>query len=219
MPEYTNSEVANIARKQKAVIWLTLIFVVSLGYFSVATIQWVFELARIVADNKQIQEWERTGRLNEAATKPSSEDTTAKRRSRDTLAKAVPELWVDWRLAGSFFLVLLSVTLPILPYKSVAAVAIVNLFFVYQLARALKLSFPWLWTAAMIVPFMGLLAFFFSALMGFQHFEVEMIVPLMSSFVLLWLNSKATCVIRNKGVAVGLMGAKRRDLKKLALSD
>lgn len=185
MPEYTKPEVGKIARKQKAVIWLTLIFTISLVYFSVATIQWVAEWARDVSSNKHIQEWVRIQILKEAVGKPNSKDAFAKFRPNEAFPKPS---------SGRLFLLILSAWLPHLPYKPVAAVAIINLVFVYQLARALKLSWPWLWTVSMCVPFTSLV-------------------------VLLCLDRKATNVLRSKGIAVGLMGAKRAELKNLALSD
>lgn len=69
--------------------------------------------------------------------------------------------------------------------------AIVNLVFVYQLAKALKLGAAWLWCASQIIPIVSLIA-------------------------LLVLNSKATAAIRSKGVAVGLMGANKSELARLS---
>jgi hypothetical protein len=175
MPEYTKHDVVRIAGKQKAVIWLTLIFAASLVYFSVATVRWTLETARDVVDNKQIQEWVRIHKLNEWEAKPGFIDPVAK-----------PG---DSRL----FMTFLVVSLPHLPYIPLAGVAIIYLVFVYQLATALKLR-AWLWCISMIIPFVGLL-------------------------VLPWLNGKAVSALRSQGIAVGLLGAKKADLKKFAASD
>ena len=71
-------------------------------------------------------------------------------------------------------------------------VAIVNLVFVYQLAKALKLGGAWAWCVAQII-------------------------PLVSLITLLVLNSKATAAIRSKGVTVGLLGARKSELAKLGV--
>jgi len=217
MPEYTNPEVAKIARKQKAVIWLTLIFAISLG-FSVATIRHAVDVANSLASNKQIQEWVRIQRLNEPVAKPGSGEVRP--RAKESFTKP---------RHGPFFLVRLSAWLPHLLYKPVAAVAIMNLVFLYQLARALKSRYTQLWVVLMLVPFVGLLV------MPWPSFEatcvllsypwlwilrsVLILVPIVSLLLLLWLNRKATYVLRSKGIAVGLMGAKRAELEKLVLSD
>lgn len=179
MPEYAKLEVAKVARKQKAVIWLTLIFAISLGYFSVATIQRAAEVARNVISNKQIQEWVRVGRSKETVANPNSEDAVAK---------------PGYGLLFEIFPMFLLTSRPYLPYKTLAAATIIHLVCVYQLVRALKFSPTSLWSVSMLVPFLNLL-------------------------VLLWLNHKATYALRSKGVAVGLMGAKKAELEKLALSD
>jgi hypothetical protein len=70
-------------------------------------------------------------------------------------------------------------------------IALVQIVFVYQLAQSLKLSAPWLWC-------------------------VGMTIPLVSLILLLHLNGKATTAIRGKGVTVGLMGANKAQLEKLA---
>lgn len=71
-------------------------------------------------------------------------------------------------------------------------IAVINLVFVYQLAKSLKLT-AWAWC-------------------------IGMIVPLVSLILLVTLNSRATMVIRGKGVSVGLMGADKAQLEKLSVT-
>ncbi len=71
-------------------------------------------------------------------------------------------------------------------------IAIVQIVFVYQLANALKLT-AWVWC-------------------------IGMIIPLVSLLLLLVLNGKATTAIKSKGVTVGLMGANKVQLDKLAVT-
>jgi hypothetical protein len=90
------------------------------------------------------------------------------------------------------WLILASLAVVVFPPAWIV-IAVVNLVFVYQLSKALKLSAPWVWC-------------------------VGMIIPLVSLILLLRLNSKATAAIRGRGVTVGLMGASKAQIEKLALS-
>jgi len=49
-------------------------------------------------------------------------------------------------------------------------------------------------------------------------FFVCMLIPFVNIILLLNLNAKATAVIRSKGIKVGLMGANKAQLVKLAAS-
>jgi len=69
-------------------------------------------------------------------------------------------------------------------------VGIIGIVFVYQLAKALKLSTAWLW-----------------ALLQF--------IPIVSLYCLIKLNQRATAVLRQKGVRVGIMGGDSAQLAKL----
>jgi hypothetical protein len=137
MQEYTKPDVVRIARKQKAVICLTLLFAAALVYFSVAAVRWTLETARNVVENKQIQEWVRIQKLNEWEAKPGFKDPVAKPGD------------------GRLFMTFLVVSLPHLPYIPLAGVAIIYLVFVYLLAKALKLR-AWLWTVFMFLPLVNL---------------------------------------------------------------
>jgi hypothetical protein len=70
---------------------------------------------------------------------------------------------------------------------------VVQIVFVYQLAKSLKLGDAWAWC-------------------------IGMIIPVVSLILLLVLNGKATAAIRGKGVKVGLMGADKAQLEKLAVT-
>jgi len=72
-------------------------------------------------------------------------------------------------------------------------IAVVQILFVFQLVKALKLSAAWVWC-------------------------IGMIIPLVSLLLLLVLNGKATTAIKGKGVRVGLMGADKAQLEKLAVT-
>jgi hypothetical protein len=66
-----------------------------------------------------------------------------------------------------------------------------KIMFVYSLAGELKLNDSWAWFVCMLI-------------------------PLVNIILLLKLNAKATAIIRSKGVKVGLMGANKVQLVKLA---
>ena len=71
-------------------------------------------------------------------------------------------------------------------------VAIVCIVFVYQLAAAEKSSVAWLWALLQLMPFVSLIC-------------------------LLILNQKATKILKEKNIKVGLMGANNKDLEKLII--
>jgi hypothetical protein len=87
------------------------------------------------------------------------------------------------------WLVLASLACWLIPY-SFLIVAILNLVMVHRLASAMKLSAPLAWALAMIIPLVGIL-------------------------VLLRLSAKATALLKQHGVGVGLMGAHKADLDRL----
>lgn len=87
------------------------------------------------------------------------------------------------------WLIVASVACALFP-PAFIVVAIVNLVFVYQLAKALRLGLAWLWCASQIIPIVSLVA-------------------------LLVLNGKATGAIRSKGITVGFMGANKEQVSAL----
>lgn len=87
------------------------------------------------------------------------------------------------------WLILASIGAFFIPF-AIFVVAIIGVVFVYQLASAQKSSYAWLWALLQIV-------------------------PLVSLICLLILNQRATKIVRDKGVKVGLMGANSKELEKL----
>ena len=90
------------------------------------------------------------------------------------------------------WLILASLTVFVFPPAWIV-ITIVQMVFVYQFAKTLKLGAPWVWCIGMIIPFVSLI-------------------------LLLVLNAKATTAIRGKGVRVGLMGADKAQLDKLSVT-
>ena len=70
-------------------------------------------------------------------------------------------------------------------------VGIISLVFIYRLAVSLKESAPWQYVVLGIIPCVGVIA-------------------------LLVINSRATSVLKARGIPVGLMGAHRDDLDKIS---
>ena len=78
----------------------------------------------------------------------------------------------------------------VMPYIPLI-VGIISLMFIYRLAVSLKEPAPWQYVVLGIIPCAGVIA-------------------------LLVINSRATSVLRARGIRVGLMGARRDDLDKVS---
>jgi len=89
---------------------------------------------------------------------------------------------IMWLILGSFVAFFI-------PYAPIIT-GILSLIFVYQLARAVRSSFAWVYAVLALIPFVGLIA-------------------------LLIINSQATQTLKRRGIRVGLMGADQSDLANL----
>ena len=86
----------------------------------------------------------------------------------------------------AFFFCLFIFTIP----NTKGVVVIIFAIFIYQLAKALRASNAWLYPILAIIPFIGFIT-------------------------LAVINSKATAALRERGIRVGIMGARKADLSKL----
>ncbi len=91
-----------------------------------------------------------------------------------------------WLILATLLAFLILVIFPF----AILIVSIIGIVFVYQLASALKSSYAWLWALLQLI-------------------------PLVSLICLIILNQKATKVLRDKSVGVGLMGANSKELENL----
>jgi hypothetical protein len=107
----------------------------------------------------------------------------------EVLCIAKHQKTIIWLILLSIPAYVAVVFIPFLPL----IVGIISLFFIYQLAAALKASAPWLWVVLALIPCVGLIA-------------------------LLVINSSATSALKARGIRVGLMGARKDDLDKIASS-
>ncbi len=87
------------------------------------------------------------------------------------------------------WLILASLIAFFIPYATFV-VGIIGIVLVYQLAKAQKSSVAWLWALLQIIPVVSLIC-------------------------LLIINQKATSILKQKGVRVGLMGGDSTQLKNL----
>lgn len=85
-------------------------------------------------------------------------------------------------------MILITIPASFIPFATFVT-GVIQIYFIFKLADAVGSSKAWLY---------AILAFF----------------PLIGLFALLHLNGKATKILKDNGVDVGLMGAKSADLKK-----
>lgn len=78
----------------------------------------------------------------------------------------------------------------LVPFFGQIVMGIFSLIFVYKLAVALKSKVAWLWC-------------------------ILMFIPIISMISLCILNGKATSVLKNAGIKVGLMGANKKQMEKV----
>ena len=86
-------------------------------------------------------------------------------------------------------LVLLSLVGSFIKYAFIP-IGIFMVYFIYKLAIAVRSSYPFAYVICAFIPFLSLIA-------------------------LLHINGKATRILRDNGIKVGLMGARESDLEKL----
>lgn len=87
------------------------------------------------------------------------------------------------------WLVLANLVAMFIPFATIVT-GIIGIYFIYKLAAALRSSCAWLYIILAFVPLIGLLA-------------------------LLHINGKATKVLKEHGVHVGVMGARMADFDKI----
>jgi hypothetical protein len=88
------------------------------------------------------------------------------------------------------WMILISLVAMFIPGATIVT-GILQIYFIYKLAKAVRSSVAWLYIILAFIPLIGLLA-------------------------LLHINGKASRTLQANGIRVGLMGAKRADLEKLS---
>ena len=86
------------------------------------------------------------------------------------------------------WMILISIPATFIPFATLVT-GVIQIYFIVKLAKAVGSSMAWLYAVLAFLPLIGLIA-------------------------LLRLNGKATKILKDNGVAVGLMGANSDDLKK-----
>ena len=94
------------------------------------------------------------------------------------------------RQRAILWLIIISIPAMFIPIIGPITTAIINVIFVYKLAKALKSDVAWLWC-------------------------ILVIIPLVSLISLVIINGKATNALRKSGIKVGLMGGNKEQLEKL----
>jgi hypothetical protein len=87
------------------------------------------------------------------------------------------------------WMILISLVAMFIPYATIVT-GIIQIYFIYKLAAAVRSSAAWLYIILAFVPLIGLLA-------------------------LLHINGKATKTLQANGVTVGLMGARMADFETM----
>jgi hypothetical protein len=87
------------------------------------------------------------------------------------------------------WMILISLVAMFIPFATIVT-GIIQIYFIYNLARAVRSSAAWIYIILAFIPLIGLLG-------------------------LLHINGKATKILQAKGVKVGLMGARMADLEKM----
>jgi len=87
------------------------------------------------------------------------------------------------------WMILISLVAMFIPFATIVT-GIIQIYFIYKLAGAVRSSAPWLYIILAFIPLIGLLA-------------------------LLHLNRKATKILQANGVKVSLMGARMADFEKM----
>jgi hypothetical protein len=93
------------------------------------------------------------------------------------------------RQKSIMWMILISLVAAFIPFATIVT-AIIQIFFIYKLATAVRSSAAWVYIILSFVPLIGLLA-------------------------LLHINGKAMTILRTNGVKVGLMGARMDDFNKI----
>jgi hypothetical protein len=93
------------------------------------------------------------------------------------------------RQKSIIWMILISFAAMFIPYATVVT-GIIQVYFIYKLAAALRSSAAWVYIILAFIPLVGLIA-------------------------LLVINSKATKKLQENGVKVGLMGARMADFDKI----
>lgn len=94
-------------------------------------------------------------------------------------------LEVAKRQKNIMWMILISLAAIFIPYATLAT-GLVQVYFIFKLAAALRTSAAWVYIVLAFIPLVGLLA-------------------------LLHINGKATKVLQTNGIKVGLMGARMAD--------
>ncbi|MGL5095286.1 MAG: hypothetical protein ACRDD1_06840 [Planctomycetia bacterium] len=87
------------------------------------------------------------------------------------------------------WMILLSIVAIFIPFATIVT-GIIQVFFIYKLAIAVRSKAAWVYIVLAFIPLVGLLA-------------------------LLSINGKATKILQSNGLKVGLMGARSADVKRL----
>lgn len=82
----------------------------------------------------------------------------------------------------------------LLLFVGMIAIGVFSVVAIYRLAKALRVQAPWIYVACSFIPYLN---------------TVTMLI----------INGRATAALRRAGIHVGLMGADREDLARLATSD
>lgn len=93
------------------------------------------------------------------------------------------------RQKSIMWMILISLVAMFIPFATIVT-GIIQIYFIYKLATALRSSAAWVYIILAFIPFVGLIA-------------------------LLILNGKATKKLKENGIKVGLMGARMADFDKI----
>jgi hypothetical protein len=144
MPEYTKLEVVEIAKKQKAVVWMFVITGILLcsWIYSIAE-KWAFIPVMILSDLTRSEqalraERERMEKVRELIEKQP--EVLRELSLYDRQPKSGPAYWRSF----------------LKPDYALIVVSVISLIFTYRLAKALKLRYAWLSCVPIVIPPMSL---------------------------------------------------------------